>query len=463
MTERLDNIRKLIRPLSGKMLLGLSGGADSVALFHILRETKGVKLSAVHVNHGLRGAESERDEEFVRTLCEQYKIPLLNFHACPKTDRSELWAREVRYSFFKEAMRQTEAEWLVLAHHQNDQAETLIEHLLRGSGLDGLCCMERETEQNGLRILRPLLNIASGTIREALTEAGYRWCEDSSNNDFAYTRNRIRHQLLPLMEEIRHGAAEHIANTAVMLQQERKHLDQEAEQFLALYSGCDWIALDPLMQKDYGMRVRILRAWWDNRFPNGSGETALDRIQTAELEALCSSRCKSVLNLPHNIRAIRGRHHLHLCDDGPRLPEPAAQWTDEGVCVAGIRLVPSKSIGDPGNGQTSQELPSDFLAGCCVRTREQGDWLRPFGSTGKQSLQDYFVNRKVDEPWRDKIPLLCKGKEVLLVCGIGAGAIPRWSPEDHVVRLIWEGEIPWCSLWKREKAIQDYEISSNRT
>lgn len=455
MTNGLERIRESIRPISGEMLLGLSGGADSVALFHILRETEGVKLTAVHVNHGLRGEESIQDEAFVRDLCRRYGIGLLSFQASPENDRSELWAREVRYAFFREAMERSGADWLVLAHHQNDQAETLIEHLLRGSGLDGLCCMARETEQNGLKIMRPLLNIASATLREALAEAGYSWREDGSNADLGYTRNRIRHQLLPLMEEIRPGAVAHIANSAIILRSEKNHLEEESDRFLAMYAGCDWIEVEPLLQTDQGMRNRILRNWWRGSFPNAVGEMTLNRKQTSELEALCSAPNKTVLNLPHNTRAFRGRFHLHLCDGRPPFSEPAVSWCEEGVCMKGIRLVPSEGLGNPGNGRISQEVPPELLHGTCVRTREEGDWLRPFGSTGRQSLQDYLVNRGVDEPWRDRIPLLCRGKEILLVCGVGAGAIPRWNPREFRVRLTWKGEIPWCTLWKRENAVSD--------
>ena len=158
-----------LQNLPQRLLVGLSGGADSVALLLLLMDA-GKQITAVHVNHGLRGDASDGDEAFVRALCEKHQVPLLTYRADPPDNPGENWAREARYGFFREAMAKTGAEALVLAHHRDDQAETLLLHLLRGAGLTGLTGMSPDTTADGLRIIRPLLGYSRAELRAYLKE-----------------------------------------------------------------------------------------------------------------------------------------------------------------------------------------------------------------------------------------------------------------------------------------------------
>ena len=121
--------------------------------------------------------------------------------------------------------------------------------------------------------------------------------------------------------------------------------------------------------------------------------------------------------------------------------------TGEGAYAAGgVTLMVSPGSVNPGDGRYAQEMPASLLEGCEVRTRRTGDVIRPFGMAGTQSLQDYLVNRRVDAPFRDRIPLLCRGSEVLLVAGVGAGNVPRWGGSDDMMRLTWNGCMPWADV-----------------
>lgn len=419
--------------LPPRVLIGLSGGADSVALLLLLLDS-GVQASAVHVNHGLRGDDSDGDEAFVRCLCAEKNVPLTVYRAMPPENPSEGWAREVRYGFFRDAMRASGADALVLAHHRDDQAETLLLHLLRGSGLTGLTGMAADTTVEGLRILRPLLNVSRAEIHASLEERNQSWREDGSNADARYLRNALRLEVLPKLEQLIPGAAERIAATASLLSEDEAVLQSLTRAFLAAYTG-NALPLDALQAQMKGLQRRILRSWWAAEGAP-QAERSLSSAQTETLLSLLEAPVGSRCNLPGDWHGQRGWTHLHLVSqDMTGIPEVPA--TESSL------LSVETFDGTTGDGQGSQAIPRVWLADCTVRSRQKGDYIRPFGSEGKQSLQDYFVNRRIDAPFRDCVPLLCRGSEVLLAGGVGAGHVPRTNECDDPVLLRWREAFPW--------------------
>ena len=417
----------------GKLLVGLSGGADSVALLHLLLEA-GCQIAAVHVNHGLRGAASDGDEAFVRALCEERGVPLTVFHACPPEHPSEGWAREVRYAFFRQAMADSGADALVLAHHRDDQAETLLLHLVRGAGLTGLTGMAAKSTLDGMTILRPLLPYGRAELRAYLEEKGASWREDASNAEPRYLRNALRLEVLPLMEQLAPGAVQRMAAAADLLREDEAALNALTADFLAAHPDRA-LPLDALMNKPLGLQRRILRAWWAMHAPV-LHERSLDARQTEGLLALLTSPVSAKCNLPGNWHGQRGWTHLHLVSpERENIPEQPA------AASALLEVLPY--TGDRCDGCTSQVIPSRWLAACTVRSRRPGDFIRPFGSDGSQSMQDYFTNRHVDAAFRDRVPLLCRGSEVLLAGGVGAGSVPRTEKIDDPVLLRWKESFPW--------------------
>ena len=420
--------------LPERLLIGLSGGADSVALLLLLKEA-GKQITAIHVNHGLRGNASDGDEAFVRTLCAENHVPLLCYRASPPEKPGEAWAREVRYGFFREAVETSGADALVLAHHRDDQAETLLLHLLRGAGLTGLTGMASDAVVDGLRIIRPLLAYSRAELRAYLNEKNQPWREDASNGDARYLRNALRKDVLPLLEQLAPGAAARIANTASLLAEDEAVLLALTEDFLASHPGAA-LPLEALRNQPIGLQKRILRAWWQ-REAAPTGERSLSARQTEELLSLVEGHVSARCNLPECWAGLRGWTHLHLTHPlrGRSVQErPAAESPL-------LEVLPY--TGDHGDGQGCQAIPSAWLRECTIRSRQSGDFIRPFGLDGKQSLQDYFVNRRVDAAFRDRVPLLCRGSEVLLAGGVGAGRIPRCDEMDEPVLLRWKEGFPW--------------------
>ena len=238
----LEYIRKYHMIEKGdRVLIGLSGGADSAALFHILRKYQkelGFELLAVHVNHGLRGAEARRDQAFVENLCREYEIPCqavempVRQMAAQRKIGLEEAGREARRQVFQMCKDNGKCTKLALAHHKNDQAETMLHHLARGTGLAGLAGL---SPADGFRI-RPLLCLEREEIEHYLQEAGFTHVEDSSNRENAYTRNRIRHEILVGMKEQINGrAVEHMAKTAEILRQTDRYLKRQGKELLRKY------------------------------------------------------------------------------------------------------------------------------------------------------------------------------------------------------------------------------------
>ena len=221
------------------LLAGVSGGADSVCLLFLLDELKeelGIRLAAFHLNHGLRGAEADRDEAYVKEICGRLGIPLAVAHenvaeyAAARGISGEEAGRILRYEHMKETAEQFSCQKTATAHHRDDSAETVLFNMFRGSGLKGL---------SGIRpvrgeVIRPLLCLSRAEIAGYLEERGIPWCEDSTNGENVYTRNRIRNQLLPWVKEnINARAPEHILAAAELAAQADAYFAELAEKLLA--------------------------------------------------------------------------------------------------------------------------------------------------------------------------------------------------------------------------------------
>lgn len=210
-----------------RVLVGFSGGADSVCLLHFLcylSRKKHFWLGAVHVNHGLRGAQAKADESFCRALCKSWKIPLTVKKKAVralarKLDLSpEHAARKARYEAFAQAAKETQATKIALGHHLDDQAETVLLNLLRGTKAKGLCGIPRSRSLNKrVEIVRPLLCITRAEVENYLQKNALSFVTDQTNDDDAYTRNWVRHTLLPLLQQKQPKIKQHLCMMAVEL------------------------------------------------------------------------------------------------------------------------------------------------------------------------------------------------------------------------------------------------------
>ena len=263
------------------LLIGLSGGGDSVALLHGLHELQDpldLKLYAAHLDHGLRGAESESDAEWVREFCCGLGVDCVIerrdiAQAAQESGRGiEEAAREERYRFLEEQAVRLEASSLCVGHTQDDNVETILHHIVRGTGLAGLTGISaRRRLPCGVTIVRPLLSFSRADLEAYLNEVGQSWRRDSTNDDESYTRNRIRQTLLPLLRNSFNPAVDdallRLAWQAAEAQQAMQHLAERTGREVLLDASDTCVRIDcvPLADAPAGFVREVLRAIWIDR------------------------------------------------------------------------------------------------------------------------------------------------------------------------------------------------------
>ena len=231
-----------------------------------------------------------------------------------------------------------------------------------------------------------------------------------------------------------------IRRAAEMIGSDNETLNSQASGIVEHSAKGSVLRTAGLAEMPRALRTRVLRMWWNARGPVLE-EHALSAAQTEALDSLLFTG-RGKINLPGGTHGVRDGKFLFLTGKQVPVPAPATFQAPETV-FGDFRLTVSASEGSPGDGKRTQEVPAGLISGCEIRTRRPGDRIRPFGSPGSRKLQDYLTDRKIPEPFRDCIPLLCRGDEVILAGGVGAGGIPAWDPSLSPVRLTWHGDMPW--------------------
>jgi len=409
------------------ILAAVSGGADSMALLAALAaisREKGIDLLAVHVDHGIR-EESVQDGDFVSRYCRDFMVPCRVIHVKLKSN-SENDAREARYQALYGIALEGGYPVIALAHHLRDQAETMLLHLFRGSGLQGLagmdeCRQEKRGLGAGIRLWRPFLEVPPHILREALKEKEISWREDATNAGDMYLRNYLRHRVLPAVEERFPAAQQAMGRAARILRDDEEYLQLMAMDFLNRYAcagdPCPFVLLQPLRKQHLALQRRILRAF----FP-----VSLDYEQT---ERLIQLRPGEQVNLPAGWKAFNSGSRFHALP--PNAPSPS---------IGEISVLPY--LGDAGDGYRRQAIPRELLKRAELRFRRPGDTIHPLGGPGRKKIQDYWVDKKMDRPFRPYLPLLCIGERVLWSIGVGPGEEMRVHPGDEAVLLEYIGYLP---------------------
>ena len=389
--------QQLIVP-GDKVCCAISGGADSVAMLfalYLLKEIMDIELSAAHFNHHLRGAESDRDESFVRAFCDRYDIPLtvVGGEVVSGKKGLEAAARDARYAFLN-----TLPGKIATAHTADDNAETVLMHLVRGTGLKGLGGI---APRNG-KLIRPMLSATRQEVLAFLQEYNLEYVTDSSNDTDDFLRNRLRHHVLPLLKQENPRFSENTSEMALRLRQDEKVLSD--------LSDLQNPSVSQILELPQALQNRFYAAFLEQC---GVIEPEAEHLKLLH-KLVLSNNPSAKANFPGNVTVSRNYDTLEKQTEKPK---PASQvlscpgellWHDVQLVCA-----PATEIINEPNSFTVQPRGS-----LIVRSREAGDTIRLSG--GSKSLKKLFIDKKVPASLRDFIPVIADDEGVLAVAGIGA-------------------------------------------
>ena len=443
------------------VLVAVSGGADSVALLHALHalaKRKRWQLTVAHLEHGIRGKDSRDDAAFVRGLARRLNLPCVVGRAkVPQLARQqgvslEMAAREARYAFLVRTARRVGASLMATAHTADDQVETILLKFLRGAGRGGLSGMAPETVVSGLRVIRPLLAVTRAHIEAYLRAGKYAWREDETNTDPAFLRNRVRHELLPLLErDYNPGIRQTLQRTQAVLAAEDEWLDDLARKILAECRDTGWIApslarsnagrdpgVHPEDEKTISRRLlgahplaarrRVIRLWL---FGQGVPEAGLAFDAVSRVDRLLGRSAGSgTVELSGGWKVQR--HYDCLRVGSPekaglpaekvklKLPGKTAipGWGITLTVALGSGLVKEQG-GGPGALPARASLNAAVWAQrpLWIRGWKPGDRMIPFGMKGSRKIQDILGDAKVPRAERSRVPVVeCEG-EIIWIPG----------------------------------------------
>ncbi|MCI8505326.1 MAG: tRNA lysidine(34) synthetase TilS [Lachnospiraceae bacterium] len=446
----LETIKREELMRAGELVVtGVSGGADSICLLSVLLELKrqlGIRVAAVHVHHGIRGAEADGDEAFVREFCESRQVPFLAYYRdVPKLAREkkitmEEAGRQARYQCFKEAIKELSGDRLAVAHNRDDNAETVLFHLFRGSGLKGLSGMDYQAPipscGSGVlpvseygRLVRPLLDISRKEIETYLFRRGISYCQDSTNISEVYDRNRIRLNILPEARRINEEAISNIVRAAGIAKEAERWMEKEAEEWIkkeAVFGG-EKIRLPGkiLSEQEPILAGLILRKVLERL--TGSLRDIAKR-HTDQILELAGKETGRRLSLPGEIR-VQNEYGMLVFSGRPaakealvskeeRMIHPTEEWKEEEFFGRRFRFRcfrrrPGQKI--PENRYTKWFACDKIKGNLSLRGRRSGDWFQAFAGGGRQSVKSYMINEKIPADERGKIPLLAEGSHVLWI------------------------------------------------
>lgn len=390
---------------SDKVLVAFSGGADSVCLLYILNSLKeelNFELFAAHLNHSLRGVAAEHDEEFAKAFCEKTGILCITekkdvrAYAKEHGISEELSGRELRYDFFNREMKERGINKLAVGHHADDQAETVLLHLMRGSGIDGISGMRYKTGEK----IRPLLDLTKKDILDFCKEEGLEFCTDHTNFETEYTRNKVRLELIPKMSEFNPNITKSILRASKILADEADFLEITAEKEYRQTVFENEIEISKLLSFHVSVQRRIVRKMIEN-VKLTQKDISFDYTDKV-LELSRKGQTGKEYSLGDNIIAFveYGKLKIDKVHDKKSLymEIPADKET-----LIGKFLI----------------NPADFNfrenARLVVRTRQNGDRIYPPGISGSKKLKDFFIDEKVLRRLRDEAVILTCNDEIAAV------------------------------------------------
>jgi len=428
----MENLFGNLLSRGDRVAVALSGGKDSVALFHALcmaEERLGIEVLAINVEHGIRGEASVADSEFVKELCDNARKRLLFYkvdapaYAREKKIGTESAARVLRYGCFFKALGNGLCDKIATAHHLNDNTESVLLNVFRGSGLNGLKGISESSYQN--KIIRPFLKVSREQIDEYVRKNNLKYVTDQTNFDNYYTRNFLRNEVIPLVKEKFPEVDKAVLRLGEIARETEEYLNKKADALICVDGDEQRVKIPENYREELPVLTRaIIKAL------KGVGlEKDYEQVHVNSVLALIESGAGATVNLPYGTMVDCGYGELIFYKESPVLPFefafkegvfdlPNGRLTIERVCIQEM----DKKEKVPFFSQKQREgvLFADVLLvpECAIiRNRREGDTIRKFGG-GSKPLKEFLIDKKIERRARLSLPVCAIGSEVLFVAGV---------------------------------------------
>ena len=392
-----------------RITVALSGGADSVCLLFVmlsLKDELGLDISAAHFNHKIRGDEAERDQAFCKSLCDKIGIKLYIGSAdvveyAEKSGMSlELAARELRYQFFQSL----DTDAVATAHTASDNLETIIFNLTRGTALSGLCGIPPVRD----RYIRPLISVTRGEVEQFCSENALEFITDSTNLEDDYTRNNIRHNIVPLLKNINPSLESAIMRTAFSLSEDAEYLDSVAKDYYSTDNSGEKLDITSFSKIAPAIAKRIIKLFYQKVF--GCNPENNHILSVYDI-CLNGGRC----SLPFCKTAVSDKQYLFFTDNNKKADFPLFE-----VSIEETENDLFKNTLNVHNLLLKNTLDCDKIVGKLVtRTRLAGDSVRLANKNGTKTLKKLYTEYKIPLSERENLPVISDDMGVVWVCGIG--------------------------------------------
>ena len=422
-----------------RVAVGVSGGADSMVLLWALIDKQkevGFYLHVVNVNHHIRGEESNQDSAFVEDFCKKKKIPCevvdVDVVGLKKSDKLTLEesARNARYEVFENVMKKNNLNKLALAHHKNDQAETILMHIFRGSGIAGACGI-RENE----KIVRPLLKLSKDDILKIAKEHGIQFVEDSTNKENDCSRNFLRNVVFPEILKVYPNSVDGLFAFGKRCEEIQKFIESQVNENLFEEKKDGLILLSQaFVGEKFVVRERIKTA-----FVKMGIFQDIEAKHYQMIANLNKLETNKEISLPHKIQARKVQAGIKFFKEGSKTEQGAVYEFELGTIeFEGYGKIEALLVNsdDVVYGEGDLFLDYSKISNEAVwRTRKLGDVFAKLG-TGSKKLNDYFTDKKIDVDARDTIPILAVNENVLLVAGEDVSECAKIDGEtDQIVKI----------------------------
>ena len=414
---------------NAKVLIAVSGGVDSVVLTHLCLKL-GLDISLAHCNFKLRNEESDADEEFVIELADLLDLQVFiedfetTAYAAEKKISVQMAARELRYNWFEDLCQTLQFDYIFTAHHANDNLETVLINLIRGTGLQGLTGIPDKNEH----IIRPLLPFSRDQVEKYARENKLRWREDISNQSVKYLRNKVRLEVIPKMLEINPQLLDSFAKT-------RSHLQQSVELIE------DYMAvLFPKVAKEeefgYSFKIRVLQSLPNSKAVMYALFKSFGFTEWEDVHDLLEAQPgKMVFSKTH--RLIKDRDNLLLTTIPENSTKSYEIQENEQVVMLPVGIFHFEKVDKMTRLQVDRAIFVDRMKlnyPLIVRKWKHGDYFYPFGMQGKKKLSKYFKDEKLSLPQKENCWLLCSGSKIVWVIGLRADA--RFAVDDDTNNIL---------------------------